>query len=312
MSSSMKVSPAMLWVLMSFTLMCSAGEQTHSDDRALVQRLIGQLRSGGPGATQRDAAFDLGKLGPKAKDAVPALIDALDTKNDDDLRIDVVRALGEIAPDDKRVIARLAALLSELGGDPDPTDRVGGFLYEETGRTLAKAGPPAIPTLIEKLAIREDRFGEDEFGTSGAATEALGRIGLPALPALLDALKDPSRRQSAAQAIGDIGAQGSSVSVPALLRHVDDTDEGVRSSVYNALGKIGPTASDAVPALVAALDEAGGLRFDAVYALGRIGPAASPALPRLERLWAETGYNDQVKWAIDQIQGQSNAKPKPK
>jgi HEAT repeat protein len=300
--------------------------QTPSDDRALVQKLIQRLRSSestaAEGGTQGDAAFELGKLGPRAKEAVPALIEALDPKNEDDLRKDVVRALGEIAPSDKRVIGRLAALLSELGRHPDPTDRVGGFLFEEVTNALAKAGPPAIPTLIEKLAIREDQFGEDELGTSGAAAQALGRIGLPALPALLDAIKDRSRRVGAVIALGYLGTQCASACVPALLRHVKDPDVNVRFSVYMALGKIGPAASEAVPALIAALDyersfdpmriSQGALtqQMVVIETLGQIGPKARAALPRLERLLEETrndqtGFNVKVKWAIDQILGVS-------
>ena len=302
-------------------LSCSAGPgRAPSDDSDLVKRLIRQLRStessAAEGGTQRSAAYDLGQLGRRAKEALPSLLDVVDPKNDDWLRIDAVQALGAIAPDDRRVIARLAALLSEELGRADAhSNRTVGFLLEATVDTLGKGGASAIPALIEKLAVCEGHLDDEiEIGVSHAAADALGRIGLPALPALLDALKDPWRRQGAAQALGNIGAQGGSASVPVLLRYIDDADDGVRGSIYDALGKIGPAASGAVPALVAALDRPGGPQLEAVYALGRIGPEARPALPRLERLRDETGPGDKAKiqWAIDQVRGRWELKTKPR
>ncbi len=50
-----------------------------------------------------------------------------------------------------------------------------------------------------------------------------------------------------------------------------------------ALGKIGPAAKEAVPALIAALkDEDKDVRVYAASALGHIGPAAKEAVPALE------------------------------
>ncbi|MGZ9092712.1 MAG: HEAT repeat domain-containing protein, partial [Rhodoplanes sp.] len=56
----------------------------------------------------------------------------------------------------------------------------------------------------------------------------------------------------------------------------------VRSHAAEALGEIGPAASNAVPALTAALTDAhSDVRWPAAEALGRIGAAASGAVPAL-------------------------------
>jgi HEAT repeat protein len=59
-----------------------------------------------------------------------------------------------------------------------------------------------------------------------------------------------------------------------------DADAGVRWSVAEALGRIGPSAAIAVPALAMGLREPG-LRVIAADALGGIGPAARGAVPLL-------------------------------
>ena len=52
-----------------------------------------------------------------------------------------------------------------------------------------------------------------------------------------------------------------------------------------AIGKVGPGAKDAVPALIDALkDKESGVRGSACFALGEIGPAASAAIPALSRV----------------------------
>jgi HEAT repeat protein len=52
-----------------------------------------------------------------------------------------------------------------------------------------------------------------------------------------------------------------------------------------ALGKMGPGAKDAVPALTKALgDQNALLRLCAARALGEIGPAAKDALPKLQEM----------------------------
>ncbi len=59
-----------------------------------VQRYIEALKS--PDINiRREAARSLGEIGPRAKDAVPELIEAL---NDEDMDLITVRALGRIGP----------------------------------------------------------------------------------------------------------------------------------------------------------------------------------------------------------------------
>ncbi len=79
--------------------------------------------------------------------------------------------------------------------------------------------------------------------------------------------------------------------VPALARLLNDADPLVQLNAARALGGIGRGASEAVPALVMALQKPVAAQWQSIpfreavaAALGEIGPAALPALPQLAAL----------------------------
>ena len=123
----------------------------------------------------------------------------------------------------------------------------------------------------------------------------------------IEALKDKDQevRYSAARALGKIGPKAEKA-VPALVRALKDKNEYVRQWAASALGKIGPKAEKAVPALTEALkDRWPGIRAqDAAVALGKIGPAAEKAVPALtEALKDEKVYvRKAAKEALAKIQ----------
>lgn len=89
---------------------------------------------------------------------------------------------------------------------------------------------------------------------SETALDALGRIGEPAVPPLIQSLDDPNPliRYRAASVLARIGPDAYEA-VPALVRHLNDVDFSVRREAARALGQIGPLASEAVPQLIEAL-----------------------------------------------------------
>jgi hypothetical protein len=81
----------------------------------------------------------------------------------------------------------------------------------------------------------------------------LGKLGLaavPAVPALIEAMKSPALlvRQNAALALGDIGPDARAA-LAALTGGLADTEWQVRRAAAVALGKIGPDAKAAEKAL---------------------------------------------------------------
>ena len=113
------------------------------------------------------------------------------------------------------------------------------------------------------------------------AAEVISKIGKPAVPALVEALKDNDRdvRIRAAKALGEIGDASATDALIDCLKH--DKDRGVRTNAVISLGHIGDRS--AVPALTGILDHNNlTLRSNAAYALVQIaGISAVPAVIHL-------------------------------
>lgn len=135
-----------------------------------------------------------------------------------------------------------------------------------------------------------------------AATRTLGRIGVPALAALVGALRSPAKqvRREAAWALKEFGPAAAEAA-PALTAALQDADLRVRMAVAHALGAIGPAAQSAIPRLIDALKNSNIIFCRlAAEALSRIGPAALPAL-RQESHSPDRHVRREAAWAIRQI-----------
>jgi len=142
----------------------------------------------------------------------------------------------------------------------------------------SKPKPPDPTALVEKLKSPDQ-------GVSGAAALELIGVGEPAVPALVELLRDPdpSHRANAARTFWAMGARAGSAA-PALGEALADSDSAVRVGAAMALANMGPPAAPAIPALVKGLrDPNGEVRQWAARALGGIGSAAESAVPALER-----------------------------
>ncbi len=162
--------------------------------------------------------------------------------------------------------------------DPDPHVRA------VAARWLAAVGVPAedaVPVLIAML----------KFDQSIEVTRAISQYrgeAKSALPDLVDILTDKSldseTRWNAARTIGKIGPDAAEA-LPVLVASLEDEVATVREHAAEAFGDIGPLAGDCVPALVAVLDDpATRVRRDAVRSLGQIGNASVVAVPEIKAL----------------------------
>lgn len=243
--------------------------------KSRVDELLGWLGSD-DWSKRSAAAFYLGELGPAASPAIPALLRAL---HDDAgwVRHDAAEALLKIGPE-PRMIPDLVWLVKM-----DYRQRAPAI------DALVKIGPAAIPEVVPLLEFkRGEEEGDDVNNTWGAAADILARIGAPSVPALIEALKIPSRRAGAVLALGRIGPDAAAA-IPALLALRSDpvrSDPDCRSSVADALGGIGPSARQAVPYLIDVVETTREDSYElqsAIQALGKIGPSAGSAVPALRR-----------------------------
>src|SRR5262249_8551504 len=114
---------------------------------------------------------------------------------------------------------------------------------------------PAVEALLELLKNEpgSDDFEKvkDEFNKSWAI-DGLARIGPDAratVPALVEALKDKKIDHKAAFALVAISPQSSNEAVPILMRLLREGGLNSHDAAI-ALGKMGPSGKDAVPALL--------------------------------------------------------------
>ena len=143
-------------------------------------------------------------------------------------------------------------------------------------KKLGKIGEPAIPALMKALQ-------DKNLLVRRSAADVLRQIGRPAIPDLAKALNNPNAdvRSNAAYALGRIGAEAKTA-LPQLVPLLQDSNADVRSNAAYALGRIGAEAKTALPQLVPLLkDSDANVRSNAAYALGSIGAEAKTALPQL-------------------------------
>ncbi len=151
-----------------------------------------------------------------------------------------------------------------------PTSSQGSESFDATANpetaTASASGATGPNQLVSATAVAKQmglhvnmipiRANED-WDLSETAMDTLGRIGAPAVPALVVALEneDPTLRVQAAKILARIGPDARQ-SVAPLILALDDPDESVRKAAARALGQIGPAAQDAVLPLLDIIEQA--------------------------------------------------------
>src|SRR5262249_11364162 len=116
-------------------------------------------------------------------------------------------------------------------------------------------------------------------------SQALGRMGTDALPALGEALKNPTARYAAIEALLLQGEKGMAMVEPLLK----DDDVATQRTAADTAARFGRAAASAVPALTELLKDADpSVRRSAAIALSAIGPAAKAAAPALAEYAKDT------------------------
>ncbi len=180
-----------------------------------------------------------------------------------------VPALGGMKTDAKLVLTALAKGLS------DQNKYVRLNAATAIGRTDASMAKVALPILIDLL---KDKDNESALRLNAAfGIGSFGRQAKNAIPALLEALNDDADyivRVAVLAAIQHVGIPDEDV-ISALAQVVADKSFGLdRWRAIDALGKFGPKATAAVPALIAALKDEE-LKAEAAQALKKIDPTAA-------------------------------------
>jgi HEAT repeat protein len=300
------------------------------DDPTLVQALADALKDREP-LVRRSVAHALGNFGKAAKPARVALETTLLKDTSAAVRHNIAWALGRIGPE---TISSLIVALrdSDLIVQREAANSIGLF-KEEIARkalpellaccTVKNSGVrnAALNVLINILHESDTKaaasivtaLDDPDLEVRQNAALALSAIGgkeaIPAIPILVDAIKQKGNkevRRQAAIAIYNIGPDAHEAVQP-LIHALADDDSDLRANAALALGGIGPQAEPAVPHLVKLLanqKEKSAARVQAAMALARIGPvpAAVDAVPTLVKILEdpsnETKIRERVIWAL--------------
>ena len=171
----------------------------------------------------------------RSRDAVEPLLWALFNDQDQAVREDVVRALGQLA--DGRATEFLVTAMREPGLRPLAVEALGQIGDRRAVPVLiAIVEGSDRPVVTRSVAGCGDNWDE-EMETKGAAVRALGSLGDDAaIPTLLKALDHTVTRTDAAAALVQFGTKV----IPQLLTIMTQTsDDNVRFHVKDVLARVG-------------------------------------------------------------------------
>ncbi len=183
-------------------------------------------------------------------------------------------------------IIPLAALRDHAGLVEEALEAIVAYnagveLAQESGSALLSELPPTT-----RVSLLRDALASPNWSERQSAAEHLGKLGPAAKEAVPDLLRhlnsdNPRVFAAAARALGRIGPEPGVVE--GLISAIASDTEDPQVAPIEALIDIGPPA---IPQLVAALRhdwlaESNDIREGAAYALGRMGPTATEAVPGL-------------------------------
>jgi HEAT repeat protein len=171
-------------------------------------------------------------------------------------------------------------------------------------RHAAAQALSALKLTAEDIPGLERALQSDDVYVRAFAAWRLGNFraeASEAAPALAAALERPKTHVAVSAALARVGPAATEA-VPALVAELSSDDSGRRWRAARTLGRIGPGAMAAVPNLVEALDDPNeGVRFRAARALGQIGPEARSAAAALQQATGDpdAGVRREARKALD-------------
>ena len=255
-----------------------------AETEALVRQRIAELAATRTEVRQQ-AADALGKIGPKARAAIPMLVLAAADPNPQ-LQQAARRSLAAV--DANWALSKEAeSVVANLVG------RLGGRTSAAACDVLTLIGAGAVPGLTVALGQPDS-----EGNRHAEAIRTLGRIGGPAteaVAAIADLLRAGPRhvQRAAAVAISRIGP-GAAPAVPALLDALGSADRDVRFCATQALRKFPDDQPDALPLVQLLGDRDDAIREAAAETLRAFGTAALP--PLIATLTSRDAWRQMEKW----------------
>ena len=280
-------------------------------------------------ALKLEAAKGLWEIGPRAKEAAPAL---LNTVKDPvpEVREMAAKAVGSVCEGMPEAVPTLvdalgdqtpgvraaaAVSLSELwAADKRPMSESWRRKEREDERERKGRDARKDTDEEERPEERQGRQLKAPVLTVRALSPQAAAAAKPAIPVLTKALRasDAHVRASVASALGETGslAQPAVGELGQLLQK--DADDAVRLQACLALGNIGAGAEPAVPTLIQALleDKAFGVRLNTAGSLGQIGRDGDKVVPALVEAYLKDPEPEVRTWCMISMTRFNPAAPK--
>jgi HEAT repeat protein len=265
--------------------------QAASAGASSVSALIEQLKS--PDAGERlNAVESLGALGPKAKDAVPALVVALnETAASDHPAVrqaarQVATSIQRINPNAVVPAETIARFTKRAAIAPAPRRIQGGTilscpLQTDAIETLAILGPAAKSAVPDLIRLSHKPCIQP------AIRQALSAIGSPnpdQITPLVQALRDPdvNVRLAVVEYAKNLPPETAGL-IPAVGRLLNDSSPAVRLAALESLEKLHPEGEARLPLVREFLkDPSKDIRERALHVVDAMGDDARSATPLLE------------------------------
>jgi HEAT repeat protein len=205
----------------------------------------------------------------------------------------ILLALGSIAPTILEIRARTWLNLRVTSGNASVDELVRGM--DHPSQHVRRRAVDALGQRDE-LSDREIQSivaTLEQPELCGQAANSLAKIGVAAVPALIEALSHESSRtrQEAAIILGRIGRPASSAVDSLIAAMLNDKDDMVRYRSAESLGKVGEASEDLVSAIHKTLSNGPyRARIEAAYALRNLTPAADMLVQTLRKSLVDDGH----------------------
>lgn len=238
-------------ISLALTLALGGPVLAEGDDSPNVASLISQLKDNDL-QTRRDAAFELARLTPPPKEAIPGLVEVLKDR-DVQVRNTALDALAMMGPEAKEAALPVGELLSHY--DRQTRYRAAyavGRIGPDTMPAIEKAikgKTPARSACVMALGWMEERIpprgveilverlGDGDATVALEASEALAEVGKPAEAKLLATASHTNPKIRAGIALALIGLDfDRAKSIPVLQKLASDSDALVRQQALVSLG----------------------------------------------------------------------------
>lgn len=276
------------------------------DDEAVIPVLIDLLTHEADDMVRERTIAAFLNFGPKAKAAVPVLINVMKTE----LLKESGRDLGRQAGFALAFIgAEATPALVQVLNDPKSSGVVRSTVLHYLEHMARIRGPEAtkvaIPTLVAVLKEKDEAL-------RWQAVAVLGSMGPTAKAALTEVARLVNEGSAFERVLASVALYRidptNKLTVPVLIVALEGKEDRVRRRAAWALGELGPNAADAVTPLIKALkDKDVEVRMHAASSLGAIGASARPAVVAL--LQATQDENPSVRRAAAQALERLQDKP---